>query len=591
MKYLLLFTIGPVQGFISKSRKAQDLYNGSIILSDLIKFTISELPMNSKVIFPNNSNQNDESFYPNRFLAVVETDNPKEMGKQLEKKVNDYFKSEAESLKNKYNENMSENLKSKFNKQINDFPDIFWTMLPYNENDYKNSYKRIEQNMGAIKNIREFSQNEEIGRKCSICGERDVIFYNPKKNDKQKDIIPKYLNEFVKVKDNIVSEGEGLCGLCFVKRYYRKSGNKSTAEIAVLNAVNKLNEKGDLLEDYISFFKPNDFNYEFLFEENLTPDMLKEYVRDDDSKVYHEITEKYKQIMSSLKDEKIKLSGYYAIVLSDGDSMGSWLSGGRIRDDVNLLDFHNELSCALQKFARYSSEYLDNSGYGKTIYTGGEDFMGFINISKLFEVEIELRNKFDGYVNNPLKKYFKDSNDNITFSAGIVIAHYKTPLNEVLKAVRAMEEYAKDIDDQKDAFSISVLKRSGEIVKSRYKWKIDDYYILNRLDEIIKRIIDSEFSVAFINKLHNEFYLIGEGNDIEGYLNKMIKTELGKLISRTCLIKKDDNEDKKEYENRKNDAISKMTEEVFSLYGKDFNNFISILGICEFLMMEGYYVN
>ena len=39
-KHLFLFTISPVQAFIAQARKAQDLYAGSRLLSDLVRFSI-----------------------------------------------------------------------------------------------------------------------------------------------------------------------------------------------------------------------------------------------------------------------------------------------------------------------------------------------------------------------------------------------------------------------------------------------------------------------------------------------------------------------------------------------------------------------
>lgn len=43
MEHLFLFTISPVQSFIAQARKTQDLYAGSLLLSELIDFAIHEL--------------------------------------------------------------------------------------------------------------------------------------------------------------------------------------------------------------------------------------------------------------------------------------------------------------------------------------------------------------------------------------------------------------------------------------------------------------------------------------------------------------------------------------------------------------------
>jgi CRISPR-associated protein Cmr2 len=57
-----------------------------------------------------------------------------------------------------------------------------------------------------------------------------------------------------------------------------------------------------------------------------------------------------------------------------------------------------------------------------------------------------------------------------TASAGIAIAHHLYPLDAALEAARAAEKLAKKVPD-KDAVCVCVLKRSGEAVTVRSKWK------------------------------------------------------------------------------------------------------------------------
>ena len=56
-KYLFIFTIGPVQSFIAQARKTQDLYAGSQLLSDLIRYAVETARQKSaegefELIFP-----------------------------------------------------------------------------------------------------------------------------------------------------------------------------------------------------------------------------------------------------------------------------------------------------------------------------------------------------------------------------------------------------------------------------------------------------------------------------------------------------------------------------------------------------------
>ena len=93
-------------------------------------------------------------------------------------------------------------------------------------------------------------------------------------------------------------------------------------------------------------------------------------------------------------------------------------------------------------------------------------------------------------------------------SCGIVIAHYKTPFAEALEWVRMVEEEAKEIDAQKDAFAIAVLKHSGEIRKAVMKWTYNDKSTTALIEEIVKALKDEEFSNTFIKSLRAELRLL-----------------------------------------------------------------------------------
>jgi len=73
MKHLFLFTISPVQSFIAQARKTQDLYAGSRILSELMKFAhkyITDNDKNAEIIFPQITN--DKVSATHRILAIIE---------------------------------------------------------------------------------------------------------------------------------------------------------------------------------------------------------------------------------------------------------------------------------------------------------------------------------------------------------------------------------------------------------------------------------------------------------------------------------------------------------------------------------------
>lgn len=90
-----------------------------------------------------------------------------------------------------------------------------------------------------------------------------------------------------------------------------------------------------------------------------------------------------------------------------------------------------------------------------------------------------------------------------------------------------MMEFAKDLEG-KDAFAISLMKRSGEYMKSRAKWsyeygKVDTVTLLS---ELVRAFRDGELSPRFIYSLRDE--IIG--------LDKL--PESAKLAEITRLLKR-----------------------------------------------------
>jgi CRISPR-associated protein Cmr2 len=214
----LLFTIGPVQSFISKARKTSDLWAGSYMLSYLIWKTIEPLidhfgpdiiifpsllnqPLVDKYLFenyfkklysqnPNFVYSNDQIFkewyskweiftskdkeneeikkikneieekitianFPNRFLAVIPYDI------EIAKKCEENFKNELKCLAKKVCsqiKNINQNLKEKIENQLLSYFQVYWVIMPWakDPNDLSNPKPILEDYEKII------SSNNEI---------------------------------------------------------------------------------------------------------------------------------------------------------------------------------------------------------------------------------------------------------------------------------------------------------------------------------------------------------------------------------------------------------------------------------------------
>jgi CRISPR-associated protein Cmr2 len=613
-QHLLLFTIGPVQPFIAQARKTRDLYAGSRLLSSLIDKAIDFVHNNGgTIIFPNVKGESK----PNRFIAWVNQPENKlqQFGQDLEGAVR------AEWFWISHKKDILDGVSKPdgYDEQIQAHLDIFWVIEP-NVTNYKTAFETIENNLGAVKNIRSFGQfnyehefangglnhfTGERGRKCGLDGQRNVKFYrgtDATKTDveaKQKILFTRNgFAHFVKYNDkrvplSVLQPGEGLSAVSFVKRRYKPKGLKkddfeSTAEIALLDALSFLESKHkQKLESYKNLFdfEGDVFNAQLFFEENLTAKYLEkqgiELIQIDKLKLKSKevLLQNAKERRDELEKELAKSAGfnfskYYAILTFDGDSMGKWLGGELLKPNQDLALFHTEFAKCLSDFAIQAHAILDN-GKGKTVYAGGDDFLGFVNLNHLFSVLKELRSVFRQTVDVPLA-FFKDKE--ISFSVGICMAHYKTPLGLVVQKAREMlDGKAKNYED-KNAFAIAVMKGSGENHETVWQFGQNEENI-DKLNYFIERLQKEIFSSSFIRTLRREFEQLSdtEHDTMNPNLEKAAKTELNRLILRGCQIKGDAL--KKESESKK---LANNLWDLFQSYPK-LNNFLATLHIAEFI--------
>jgi len=586
MKYLFLFSITPVQGFINQARKTQDLYAGSFILSHLCR-TAAEKAVHdykARIIFPKLTNE----AIINRFLAVVEndsTENNLAMGRDIENSVRKEFGRMAETILGEMKISGPPGFVERFYNQINNYWQCYWVFEEYPDKQFAQAYKKAEQVFGAVKNTRIFMQFEqEPARKCSVTGEHNVLFYRA---GQKQSYVPDFAAPISdKTPLKYLDSKEKLGGITFVKRcvekYFKSKTNyirdfPSTADIAIMDVLEKY--RGKIPETGVSAAALFD-----KYNSKTIPPSLADGKKENTEKAY-----------KILKGNKVKLTPYYAIVRFDGDYMGRWLSGNFMKDGEDLENFQGYLSNCLGQFAGSAGKEIVIPPKGRTVYAGGDDFLGFINTAHLFETLKELRSKFEQI---DLSKF---TDRKLTFSAGVVVAHWKAPLGEVLSWARKMEGEAKDIDENKDAFALAVLKHSGEIHKTIYKWRYDGNWTMDLLKELIDRIkgtakeqinsgtnpLRQEFSNKFIKTLNQEFQKIMD-EDGNLYEDSLIKSEIKRLLRRSCLLWKKPGETLKEFELRKKLTVQSLLERLETLYtfSISFQNFLSALNIADFLARE-----
>lgn len=151
------------------------------------------------------------------------------------------------------------------------------------------------------------------------------------------------------------------------------------------------------------------------------------------------------------RQEKMReASPFYALLLMDGDRMGE-----RVKENPEGV------SAALSAFTR-EAEGIVRRKDGLLIYAGGDDVLALLPVHTALDTADSLSQAF--------RIAFAGM---ATLSAGLVFAHYASPLGAVLdKAHAALERTAKEANGR-DSLAIVVMKRGGPVAEWVSAWDLD----------------------------------------------------------------------------------------------------------------------
>ena len=624
--YLILFTLSPVQSFIAQARKTLDLHAGSLFLSQLTLSAIHVVKngYGAEIIYPYVPDSNIPDSMPNRFLAQVQLPDDqaaRALGEKLEAAVKatllDLVEKSLEEMRIDetplHNESeidetpTSENFPKRFSDQLLSYFEIYWVFeqLEPTAESFRAAYVEVDKNMSIIKRMRPFEQlpRMEKRRKCSVTGERNALVFNRK--GKQ---LPAYVDvnevQRIKMHPSKLSEGEGLSTIAAVKRFgVTKKRFMSTAGIGAL-AFEQAASNSQLkfqLANYKHSFESDDWDAQLYFPENLTQRYLDQHLTEHPSLKPLQLQTLLGDLRKKAKAENLPtINSYYALLSFDGDNMGKIWSGSSqyLGQTADLKSFQLRLAKLLFDFAQNAKAYL-NEKRGEAVYAGGDDFIGFVNLYNLFDVLIHLRNLFRLEVHNKLKAEFKENLlQEISFSAGICIAHYKNPLGEVVRQAKKAQDDAKN-KGGRNAFAFYVMKRSGAVQTATLAWgdETDLFKHLVALRRCTELLQYGCFSNTFIHVLEREFLtLLGRSSAISSDVSYMLELEIKRLVVRARIDQGINAYQQQFPSTSTDDLLSDMQDAVLILFKRsggsnDIRNFLQMLDIADFLNRQPDHAN
>jgi len=479
---LLKFQIGPVQDFIAQARSTRDLWSGSYLLSWLVAVGIQKfIKDGGTLIFPSTEKQplldletakiaKDHTLLltpnlPNIFIGSIPADqDARSMAAEVKNAINKEWRRIATAVWEKRSKfYMPDAASERFFAQVDRHLCIAWQITPVT-NDYLEAYCRNGWQLDAVRQTRDFSAWESGQGNCdkdSLSGREEAVIGG---------------KEWF---EGIKSQPAGYAFLF-----------KHPDHLGAVNVIKRvwhlayLENKHDLKTDSKKFVIRSTRGI-------ATRDYSEGASDDTDTEL--------------ARGEK-----YLAAIAFDGDSIGQWVSGDLLSHEKrkNLRGHHEDFSKALSAFALKEVSAVINLHDGFLIYAGGDDVVALVPADTALACAKELREKFlqatkciEGIDPDTKIIIHPDA------SVGIAIAHVNSPLQDLIREAQKAEKRAKTTIGR-PAFSVTLMKRSGEISHWGSKW---DSGGLNLYMEISKLLGNAALSAKFPHRVCQllEPYLTG----------------------------------------------------------------------------------
>lgn len=550
-KYVVIFSIGPVQTFIASARRSRDLWSGSWLLSELAKACAKSLKdSQAELIFPYVENdddlkENSEFSVGNKIQAVITADNEERLKLVIDEAkdaVNERFKNEADNAWRDLPTADKDLRKDIWDKQIGDYLEIQTAWVKITD-DYISATQKAGQILASRKATRDFNpsaitpyDSQLMIPKSSLDGIRETVL---KEDDSLKNLTRLKLS---------LSKSEQLDTVGVIKRLGFKEKAEQFTPISRVMAdswierliahnedLSKVKENYEELENLgvATRVRGNDKIYQnFAYDGQLLYSsridaLIREWQGSDDT-----IVDWANELKSALKPLWRKYGEPYrygVLLRADGDRMGELLDKAKSQKE------HQAITQALSAFAGGVSQIMRNHR-GHCIYAGGDDVLGFVPLDKAYECANDLQQSFLQSLAEIAGQLNVDKSP--TLSVGLAICHIMTPLSVIRELASQAEKHAKGdhienetskINERRDALGILLSIRSGNDTKLRYNWSDEkglkvfkEFIKFYRKKEIPSRIA---YDIRAIYLCTKDF---AEGN--KDLLQNIQKAELTRML-------------------------------------------------------------
>lgn len=523
----LYFTIGPVQTFVSQSRRTRDLWASSFLLSHLADVAMKAVEGKfGEIILPDRtpedhaieSGQIPHGRWPNRFvLAHVPEAKAKDAADAAQTAFLDEWTSISQRIWKEFVEPIAAQGKETsaiWQRQVYHFWEITWVYAPPASDEQPDA-------LACRKNWRTTPVTVEPGDHCTIIGNlQELSGFIRSRESKRQDEFWKALRTQKKMKGLDLGDHERLCAVAFVKRMFPKVADEilnkqmsaerwlSTPYIAAIPWLkNVCHSHLDDVRTYLAKVKELCADNSWRREDPGTltqhwnlPTGCEEVVRLDGDLLHEtalvnrdtpigepgaEDQRKRAELLKALQVLQKRVdsqpSSFYSVVLMDGDSMGKLLSEARGRDPQKG---EKSATRALGKFAQTVPGIVGEHD-GVTVYCGGDDVLALVPVDSALRCVQSLSRAYQ----TAFSERSPDYSSKATISAAIVFCSFRAPFREVIGlAHHLLDDIAKERTGR-DSLAVAVLKSGGVTCQWAAPWNVlsdGDMTVLDSLVECLR---------------------------------------------------------------------------------------------------------
>jgi CRISPR-associated protein Cmr2 len=480
--YVLIVSLGPVQGFIAAARRSRDLWSGSWLLSEISKAAARALAQRgARLVFPApGSDLAPESGFSvgNKVQAVVSAaheDAVRTLAAEVATAARERFRQLAAQARSRLGRDADAALRDAvWRTQVDDYVEHFAAWARVDAQGYASAVDRAASALAARKATRDFTAAARDANeapffglpKSSLDGARETVLHEDE-------------HGFVTRRKLGLSGSEQLDCAGVVKRL---AGNVEQftplTRIAAHGWIESLpaEARARLCEAYEPLvkaelatratgnprFRELPFDGQFLYRSRLDAAMGE--VKGDAQAAAD--LQALRDVLKPLWKKYGEPCPYFVILLADGDRMGALLN------EVGSEAHHVRITQALSDFAGAVAERV-RAFEGHAVYAGGDDVFAFVPLHRAFECADALQADFAAAL-QPLAREL-GARSLPTLSVGLGIGHMLEPLGELRALASRAEKFAKG-DEQpealrRNALAIVLRTRGNSETRLRLRWE------------------------------------------------------------------------------------------------------------------------